>query len=495
MKNNNYYIAVDLGAESGRVMVGILEEEKLKMKEIHRFPTKQITENDTIHWDIYFIVSQIKEGIKKASAQGYNQPKGIGVDSWGVDFGLLDENDELIELPVAYRDKRTDGMMEKVFEIIPKENIYKIAGIQFLKFNSIFQLYSLVYYKPEVLEKAKSFLMMPDLVNFFLTGVKHNEYTDTTTTSLMNAQKRELEKMFFDKLNIPFGIMQKIVQPGTKIGEIKTELLSELDLQSTNVFAVGSHDTASAIAAVPAQGNNWAYLSSGTWSLLGIEVSDPILTEQALKYGFTNEGGIEKTIRFLKNIMGLWILQRFRHSWSERGEELNYYEITELARKAEPFQAYFNTDDERYFNPKDMLTELENYFTETNQIVPNGIGEMSRVILENLAFKIAYYLKQISQFKSESIEVLHIVGGGSKNVLLNQFISNVCNVKVIAGPDEGTAAGNIMTQAMANGDIKSLSEIREYIRNSYPIKEYIPQDIDIWKENYKKYIEICTTIR
>ena len=491
MTKNKYYIAIDLGAESGRVIVGNLDNNKLTLEEIHRFPTKQITENDTIYWDINFIYTQIKKGIKKSSSLGYNSPNGIGIDSWAVDFGLLDKNDELIELPIAYRDKRTDGMMEEVFKKIPRNKLYSIAGIQFLKLNTIFQLYSLVLNHPEVLKKTKSLLMIPDLLNFFLTGKKFNEYTNATTTSMLNANSKEISKEIFEKLNIPSDIIQNIISPISKIGTVKSKIANELGIGITDVIAVGSHDTASAIAAVPADGNNWAYLSSGTWSLLGIEVAEPILSDKALEYSFTNEGGIENTIRFLKNIMGLWILQRSRISWLKNHKDLDYTKITQLAEKEDPFQAYFDPDDERYFNPEDMITEIENYLLESKQVIPKGIGAMGRVIFENLSFKVAYYLRQISSFKDEPIETLHIVGGGSKNKLLNQFISNACNIKVIAGPDEGTAAGNIMAQALYRGDVRSLSEIREYIRNSYNIKEYYPQNIEAWELNYNRFLEKC----
>ena len=492
MKNNNYYIAIDLGAESGRVIVGTLKDQKLSMKEIHRFPTKQIVEDETIYWDINFIYSEILKGIKNASALGYNEPIGIGIDSWAVDFGLLDDKDELIELPIAYRDKRTDGMMERVFEVISKNEIYNSTGIQFLKFNSIFQFYSLVKNRPEILGSAKSFLMIPDLLNFFLTGNKFNEYTNATTTSMLAAIEKEISKEIIEKLGIPSKLMQKIIFPASKIGKVKKEIAKGLGINSADVIAVGSHDTASAIVAIPVVESNWAYLSSGTWSLLGIEVKEPILTEKAQEYSFTNEGGVDNTIRFLKNIMGLWILQGSRLSWSKENEDLDYSTITNLAEKEKPFQAFINPDDERFFNPNDMIAEIEKYLSETNQQIVNGIGALARVILESLAFKVAYYFQQLSSFMNEPIEVLHIVGGGSQNKLLNQFIANACNVKVVSGPTEGTAAGNIMTQALANSDVKTLSEIRQYIRNSYDIIDYFPQNRKEWKTNYKRFLDKCS---
>lgn len=484
----NYYIAIDLGAESGRVIVGILANSKLEMIEIHRFPSKQFTKKNTVYWDIEFIFDEIKLGIIKASELGFNKPKGIGVDSWGVDYGLLDKNDQLIEPPITYRDKRFDGIMDEVFEIISKENIYKIAGIQFLQFNSIFQLYASRKNDPSVLAKAESFLMIPDLINFFLTTQKYNEYTNSTTTSLMEAKSKTISEALYNKLNIPIQINEEIILPSEKIGRIKSSLIKELKIYDTDVIAVGSHDTASAIAAVPADGDNWAYLSSGTWSLLGIEVKTPILTDSAQKYSFTNEGGVENKICFLKNIIGLWVLQRSRLSWSKTHEKLSYSEITDLAESAEPFQGYFDPDSDRFFNPKDMIQELLDYFKDTGQTISHDIGSIGRMILENLAFKISDHLKELQEFKEESIEVLHVVGGGSKNQLLNQFISNACNVKVIAGPDEGTAAGNIMVQALSSGDVNSLKEIRRYIRNSFTIHEYEPRDHDLWTNYYKKFL-------
>jgi rhamnulokinase len=329
-------------------------------------------------------------------------------------------------------------------------------------------------------------------LNFFLTGRKYNEYTNATTTSMLDANKKEVSKEIIEQLEIPSELMQKIIYPASKIGTIKEDIAKKLGIKSTDVIAVGSHDTASAIVAIPVVESNWAYLSSGTWSLLGIEINKPILTDKAREYSFTNEGGVDNTIRFLKNIMGLWILQGARLSWSKKEKELDYSIITKLAEKEKPFQGFINPDDERFFNPKDMVTEIKDYLFGTNQKVVTGIGPLGRVILESLAFKVAYYFKQLNSFVDEPIKVLHIVGGGSQNELLNQFIANACNVKVVSGPSEGTAAGNIMTQALSNGDVKTLSEIRKYIRNSYDIVEFKPEDQKEWSESYDIFLDKCS---
>lgn len=488
MKNGNYYIAIDLGAESGRIIVGIFDGSKISTEEIHRFPTKQFVKNGTVYWDIEFIFTEIVNGLIKAAAKGYDEPRGIGVDSWGVDFGLLDKYGKLLENPVAYRDKRTEGIPEKVFNLISQKEIYEITGIQLLQFNTIYQLYSLVLKRTELLKKAKTFLMIPDLINYFLTGDIFNEYTNATTTSLLNARTKKYEVSLMQKLSIPAEIMQEIVPPGTRIGEVKKEILEKTGLKKATVFAVGSHDTASAIAAVPAKGENWAYLSSGTWSLLGIELTSPILNERALKFSFTNEGGVDNTIRFLKNIMGLWILQKAKQSLEKKYGALDYSELVQLAEKAEPFQAYFDPDDKRFFNPDDMLTELITYFRETGQKIPESKGGVVRSIFESLAFKTAYYLKQIEAIKGKKIKTLYVVGGGVRNRLLNQLISNVCGVKVILGPVEGTATGNIMTQVFATGEVSSLAEIRDIINFSFEIKSLEPQK-GKFEEEFTKFEE------
>ena len=358
------YIAVDLGAESGRVMLSSLEDKKLLLEEIHRFSNGPIEQAGSLKWDFTRLFSEIKTGIAMAIKQADGPVEGIAVDSWGIDFGFLNEQGQLIENPYNYRDRRTDGMMAKAFELMDKRQIYENTGLQFMQLNSIYQLLSMRLENSDVLARAKKLIFIADLVTYFLCGEVLGEYSLASTSQLMDMKTGRWSKAIFEKLSLPIDIMPKIVQPGTVVGTLKNEIAKELSCGAIDVIAIGSHDTASAVAAVPASNENWAYLSSGTWSLMGVEVPEAIINDKTFKYEFTNEGGIENTIRLLKNIMGLWLVQECKRQWQTDGDDLSYAQITAAAQNAEPFAAYINVDHPEFLSPADMPNRINKYLTE-----------------------------------------------------------------------------------------------------------------------------------
>ncbi len=476
------YLAFDLGAESGRAIIGIFDGHKLHIEDIHRFPNKQINILGHLHWDVLALFEEIKTGLKLAVQKGHADIQSIGIDTWGVDFGFVGNNNDLIGFPFCYRDVRTNGIPEKVFEKIPSEELYKITGIQFLQFNSVFQLYSSVLSGEPALKCGGSLLFMPDLFNFLLTGVKINEYTVASTSQLLNANTKSYDRNIFYSLGLPMHITVPIVMPGTVIGKLLQDICDETGLKNVDVVTVGCHDTASAIAAIPAQNNNWAYISSGTWSCLGIETQKPIITNESLINNFTNEGGIFGTVRILKNVMGLWLIQQTRKSFERLGSTYEYTELVRIALESKEFICILNPDDNSFLNPPDMLEAIKTYCRKTNQTVPQTPGEFTRCILESLALKYRAVLENLIAVTGASIKMLHIVGGGSKNELLNQFTADACGIPVLAGPAEATAIGNILMQAITQKDINSLKSGREIISNSFPIKTYLPRNTDKWND-------------
>ena len=488
------YVAVDLGAESGRVMLGWVSAEKIVLEEIHRFSNGPIEEKETLRWDFGKLLDEVKSGIKKAAKKVHNQIAGIGVDSWGVDFGLLDADGELIENPYHYRDSQTNGMMEKAFELISKREIYENTGVQFLQFNSIYQLLAMRLANSAALAKTKNLIFTADLFSCYLCGNPsetsragmYGEYTLASTSQLVDMRTGKWSRKIFDKLSLPIDIMPQIVKPGTVVGELGDKIRKELGCGQIPVIAVGSHDTASAVAAVPAGKGNWAYLSSGTWSLMGVEVPQAVIDDKTFGYEFTNEGGAENTIRLLKNIMGLWLMQESKRQWQREGADLSYAELAEMAEKAKPFAGYVDPDYSGFLAPGDMPKRINDYLAATGQKTTEDKGQMIRMILESLAFKYRSVMEAIEDITGERIEVLHIVGGGIQNELLCQFTANALGKKVIAGPIEATASGNILMQAKAMGQIKTPAKAREIIRNSFELKQYQPQEPSLWEKQYKK---------
>ncbi len=487
MSKAGNYIAVDLGASSGRVMLARLESEHISLEEIHRFGNGPVEEGGSLRWDFDKLFGDIKTGIKKAIQKADSKVVSIGVDSWGVDFGLIGSGGELLENPYHYRDSRTDGMMDKAFELIDKEDIYKNTGIQFMQLNTIFQLLSLRVDRPAILKKTEKLIFMADLVSYHLCGEVFAEYTLAGTSQLMDMKTGQWSNEIFDKLDLPMDVMPKVVAPGTVVGKLKDDIAEEFGCGIIPVVAVGSHDTACAVAAVPAdEKTSWAYLSSGTWSLMGVETSEAIVNETTFKYAFTNEGGVKNTIRLLKNIMGLWLLQECRRIWSEQGQSLLFSEMVELAEKAEPFAGLINPNDSRFLSPCDMPARITEYLAQTGQGSISDKGQIIRVILESLAFNYRWVLEKLEDITGEKFDVVHIVGGGIQNELLCQFSANASGKKVLAGPVEATAMGNIIMQAIAAGKIESVAQGREVVKNSTELKEYTPSDADIWNAEYKK---------
>ncbi len=381
------FVAFDFGAESGRAILGRLDGKRISLEEIHRFPNRQINVSGHIQWDLSYLFDELKKALKSAARKGHGELLGLGVDTWGVDFGLVGKDGRVLENPYAYRDPRTEGMMDKAFQLIPREEMYVFTGIQFMPFNSVFQLLSIVESGSPLLDKTETLLFMPDLFNFLLTGQKFSEYTIASTSQLLNAQKRDWEPGIFQKLGLPVHIMAPIIQPGTSIGPLLPEISQETAISPVDVIAPACHDTASAVAAVPAQTANWAYLSSGTWSLLGIEVDEPVINEKSLKNNFTNEGGVGGKIRFLRNTMGLWLLQRCLKDWEKKGGSHDYDELAALAFNSQEFKSIVDPDDHTFLNPPDMPEAISEFCRRTRQPVPEKKGEFVRCIYESLALK------------------------------------------------------------------------------------------------------------
>lgn len=483
------YLAFDLGAESGRTVLGGLENSRLELEILHRFPNRSVLLPDGLHWDTPYLFSEIKDSLSIYRQKYGRELAGVSCDSWGVDFALLDKNDSLLGNPYHYRDHRTDGIMEKVFEKIPPEEIYRLTGAQFLQLNTLYQMYAMVLSGSPLFSVSRTCLMTADLFHFFLSGEKAQEYTLATTSQLLHPGTGQWAKPIFDKLSLPIQIMPLVTSSGTVIGNLREKVAEEFGMARVPVIAGASHDTAAAVVGCPAQkGKRFAYLSSGTWSLLGVELESPLINEATRKAGFTNEGGVGKTIRFLKNITGLWLLQECRRAWLKEGEKLDYADLTKMAESAPPFLAVINPDDPSFLAPEDMPTAIVRFCERTGQKTPETKSQFVRIILESLALRYCEVIREINRLFPErgEVEVLHVVGGGCQNRLLNQFTADATGITVVAGPVEATAAGNIITQALATGEIGSVAEGREIIRNSFPLVTYQPKNREAWLSAGKK---------
>jgi rhamnulokinase len=490
----NHFLAFDLGASSGRAILGTLDQRKISLKEVHRFENSMLHIHGNFYWNVFSLFEEMKTGLSKCTSEMKIAPESIGIDTWGVDFGLLDNAGKLIGIPYAYRDNRNISAMDEVFRIIPKEEIYKLTGIAMWPFNTLYQLYAWKRDQSDALGIAKTLLFMPDIFNWLFSGVRSTDYTFASTSQLINPYTRNWESFLFDKLSLPLPIMNEIIEPGTAIGKLLPELSWQMNLKDLEVVAVGSHDTASAIVSVPATDNDYAYISSGTWSLMGIESEIPVISEKTLKYNLTNEGGVERKIRLLKNIMGLWLLQECRRVWSEKGKDFTFPDLVSMAQKAEPFMSIIDPDYMKFYNPADMIAEIKSFCTMTGQPVPSEPGQFVRIILEGLAFKYRMVLDQLREVTGKKLGKIHIIGGGSQNDLLSQFSANATGVPVITGPVEATAIGNLMIQAMAKGYVGSLDEIRNVVRKSFELKTFLPENQTEWEEAYKRFISIIGKI-
>ena len=480
------FLAFDLGASSGRAILGTISDNKLTLKEIHRFDNQMVEINGSYFWNIFSLFGELKTGLKKCVRDFGIQPESVGVDTWGVDIALLDRNGMIVGLPYAYRDPRTDTAMDEFFKLIPQKELYLMTGIQLMQFNTLFQLYA---YKRDLspqLEIAKDILFIPDSLGYLFSGVKKNEFSIASTSQFLKPGKLEYERKLFDAIGFDINMMQEIVLPGTILGNIKPDIQKETGCAPIPVVAVAAHDTASAIASVPATGRNWAYISSGTWSLMGIESDHPLISEEIQKLNFTNEGGVEGTTRFLKNIMGLWLLQECRRTWSAE-HNYSWPEMVEMSKKAQPFKCMIDPDAREFLNPGDMPAAIAAFCLKTGQPAPETHGEVIRTIFEGLALKYRATLDSIIAVSTNPIDKIHIIGGGANNELLCQYASNATNLPVYAGPTEATAIGNIMMQAKALGAVSSLIEIRQMVFDSFETKIFTPEDFGRWDAEYQKF--------
>ena len=476
-------LAVDLGAESGRAILGTIEDGRLQIREITRFPNRMVQVSGGLHWDVINLCEEITKSLKACRGK---ELESIGLDTWGVDFALLDRDGEFLGLPYTYRDSRTEGIMEEFFTLIPREQVYQLTGIQFLQFNTLFQLFAMARENSPLLKKAQNLLFIPDIFNYLLTGEKKTEFSFATTSQLYNPRKKNWDEELFAALDISRGIMQQIVPPGTVIGGIGRDVCRKTGLQKLSVVAPATHDTGSAVAAVPATGRDWAFISSGTWSLMGIETCEPIITDKAHDFNFTNEGGVGGTFRFLRNIMGLWLVQQCRNALGS----YTYEDLMRLAADAAPFKSIINPDDTEFFNPPDMTEAVRRFCRESGQPVPESPGEIIRCVLESLALQYRRVLNQLHEVQSQQINVINIVGGGVNNKLLCQFTADATGLPVTAGPVEAAAVGNILTQALALGYVSSIAEVRDIVRRSFEPLRYEPRQTALWDEAYQRFQNI-----
>ncbi|WP_315073605.1 rhamnulokinase [uncultured Clostridium sp.] len=463
----DYYLAIDIGASSGRHILGSIENGKINLEEVYRFENGITKVGNEYCWNIEQLFKDIKNGIKKCREIG-KVPKSIGIDTWAVDFILLDENDKILGNAVAYRDERTEGMMEEVFKSIPKDDLYLHTGIQFQRFNTVYQLFSIKKNNPEILEKAKTFLMIPDYLNFLLTGKKVNEYTNATSTQLVNSFERTWDEEILEKLEINKEIFQEIKLPKTSLGNLREELINELGFDM-EVILPATHDTGSAFISSVCNDNDSIYLSSGTWSLIGVENRFPICVPQAMEHNFTNEGGIDYRYRFLKNIMGLWVIQEVRRNTQNK---YSFAELVDLARKHSDFTSIVDVDDDRFLKPENMIEEIKAYCKETNQKVPEEIGEVAQCVFNSLAHCYKKAVSSLEEIFEKEFKRINIFGGGCQNDLLNKSVAKVTGKEVLAGPVEATAIGNIVAQLISKNIFKDLGEVRQAIKESFDIKVF-----------------------
>jgi rhamnulokinase len=484
------FAAVDLGAESGRVMLGRFDGASLSLTEAHRFANVPVRVLDSLQWDVLRLWGDIKHGLAACGGQAGGSLAGVGLDTWGVDFGLLGRDGHLLGNPVHYRDARTNGMFEAVFNKVNRQDVFEQTGIQFMPINSLYQLYSLVVNQSPTLQVAAHLLTIPDLFNFWLSGVAVNEFTNATTTQCFNPRSGTWAYPLLEQLEIPRHLFGTVVQPGTVLGPLRADVASELGLTTTQLIAPATHDTGSAVAAVPMQAEDAIYLSSGTWSLMGVEVPEPIINERSLVHNFTNEGGVGGTFRFLKNIMGLWLVQECRRVWASQSNNLSYDQLTQLAEGAPPFVSLLVASDDRFLAPGDMPERIRAYCRETGQPVPDSAGAMVRCIFESLAIEYRWVAERLDGLTGHKRQTIHIIGGGSRNALLNQFTANATGRLVLAGPVEATALGNVLVQAIATGHLASLAEGRDLIRKSFPVQPFEPVKNGAWDEAYARYLDL-----
>ncbi len=484
-------LAFDFGASSGRAMLFTFDGEKLDIEEMHRFSNDPVMIGGHFHWDILRLFFEIKQGINKTVLAGHSDIQAIGIDTWGVDFGLFDKNGKLLGNPYHYRDTRTNGMEELADKTIGKEYIFEKTGIQFNFFNTLFQFMAMKEEGDPILDIADKMLFVPDIFNYLLTGEMKNEYSIASTSQLLDVHTKTWDTELMEKAGIPSDIFCDIVMPGTIIGELTDDLCEELGCPKIPVIAVGSHDTASAVASVPVtEDYKYAYISTGTWALMGSEIDEPRVSDVTYQYNFTNEGGVCNKIRFLKNIMGLWIIQESKRQWAREGKNFSFDDLEQAAWAAEPFKCFIDPDDETFATPGNMPKKIRQFCEKTGQYVPQGEGEIIRCIAQSLAFKFRMVADAIEEITGEPLKAVHMVGGGIKDTMVCRFTASATGKTVLAGPVEATSTGNAVMQLMALGKIDGLMEGRSIVKNSFPIKTYEPEDADTWNKAYEDYKKI-----
>jgi rhamnulokinase len=485
------YLAFDLGASSGRAILGGLEDKKLTLTEIHRFDNGPLERDGSLFWDFDALFNEIKEGLKKATSGG-NEISGIGIDTWGVDYLLLKNDGSFARLPYNYRDSRTDNIPDELFQVISPEHLYSKTGIQLMQLNTIYQLYAHKKAHPEDLEDSK-LLLMPDALTYMLCGKIACEYSEASTTNLLDAEKRNWDFELIETLGLPRSMFPEIVNPCSSAGVLKDDLCKQIGCAAIPVYHIGSHDTASAVASVPASTDtNWAYLSCGTWALLGAEIDSPVLTEEARLANFTNEGGLNRKIRFLTNIMGMWLIQECRRIWKEEGNNVSFGEMEKMAVDAEPLKFLLNLNHQTFFAPGDMPTRIREYCQNNNQGEIKDAASIVRCVYDSLALCFRDRLEAMQKIQNVEYNCLHIVGGGTQAKLLMQLSADCIGIPVKAGPVEATAVGNLLGQAMASGDVESLEHAREIVRNSFEVEEYLPstEKSSEWDNALTKFIAL-----
>jgi rhamnulokinase len=490
-KNKKRFIGFDLGAESGRCIVATIRDEKITLEEVHRFTTHKRRYEKGFHWDILAIYEEIIEGLVKAQEAFGPDFGGIGVDTWGVDYVLVDDEDRVLGYPYHYRDDRTDNIMEEAFKIVPKETLYNKIGVQFAQFNTLFQLLAEKKRKLNLLHVANKMLLMPDYLNFMLCGNKKAEFSIASTTGIADPNSRNWSWELIEAFGLPKNIFPEIVEPGTNIGTLLPSIAAKTGLNpNIPIIACAGHDTASAVVSVPTSDGTWAFLSSGTWSLLGVELKKPILSIQSMNYNFTNEGGVDGTTRFLKNIIGLWPIQECRRYWLEKGNDYSYPQLTAMAEEVGFARSWVDLSDPRFLKAGEMPEKIMAYLQETGQTAKSDAGFLVSVVLESLAFNYRKTINEIEDVTGSRIERLHAVGGGIRNELLGQYTADVIGRPVLAGPIEGTIVGNIGVQAVAVGSVSGYQEWRKIVANSFDLKIYHPLHAGYFDGNEKNYNDI-----
>jgi rhamnulokinase len=483
-----HYLALDLGAESGRAMLGSISDRSLCLEELHRFANTPVRLPTGLYWDTLRLFHEIQQGLTVAGRERKLALSGVGIDTWGVDFGLLGADGALVDNPRHYRDPRNNGILAKAFQVVPREEIFAHTGLQFMQLNSLFQLYAMRLASSPAFETARTLLMMPDLFNYWLTGVARVELSDASTTQFYNPVRRGWATELFHRFGLPTAILAEIVPSGTLLGPLLDHVAEAAGLASTPVYATCGHDTASAVAAVPAQDGNWCYISSGTWSLMGVELPEPVINEGALRLNFTNEIGFGGSVRFLKNIAGLWLVQECRRAWALEGREFSYDELARLAATAAPFRAVIDPD--AFLEPGRLPEKIAAFCRSTGQAEPDSPAAFCRTIFESLALRYRQVLESLETLLGRPLEVIHIVGGGSRNQVLNQFVADATGRPVIAGPSEATAAGNVLVQAIGSGVLPGLAEARELVRSSFPLTSVEPKPQADWDRAYELFRRI-----